>query len=229
MNIKINKEQFERLYEHKEEEYIFGSQLYGTAREGSDTDILVVYDSESVFIDSIPIRVLGLPNIHQFQYDDEENNRQYIFTDSIQFAKNMQSGDSTINAEIMMFMDETVQEDIHIFRTFKIIKAFIGFAKRDLRYKKKGYEAHVARGLYIADSLIHNTLPTLEGVREVMVESSNLPVTLYERIQKTLRQKVNKMYDDGEIPLYCIPKTDDDLLNLLLQSNNTKEFKYDNK
>lgn len=225
MNIKINKEQFERLYQHKEEEHIFGSRLYGTAREDSDTDIMVIYDSRYAF--GTPLTVYGLPNIHQFQYDDTENNKQYVFSDMIQFAKNMQSGDSTINAEIMMFMDETTKNDIPIFRTYKIIKAFLGFAKRDLKRKKKGYESHVMRGLYIVQTLIANQLPSIIQVKHWM----NDPLTPSQMVEweKNLRMKLNFEYNHNGLPLYCIPEVNDPLLQLLLNSNNTKEFKYNNK
>ena len=56
------------------EEYVFGSKLYGTDNENSDTDILVIYKCPIAWKKYINT----LPNFHMFQYDDCENNKQFI-------------------------------------------------------------------------------------------------------------------------------------------------------
>ena len=42
-----------------------------------------------------------------------------------------------------------------------------------------------------------------------------------------LRKILNNMLDKGEIDLYPNFSSDDDLIQLLLNANNIKEFKYD--
>lgn len=217
MNIKINKEQYLRLKEYIGLEFIFGSKMYGTDTSSSDTDILCFYtppESWLPFMDT-------LPNNHQFQYDDLESNTQYIFTTVDQFLRNQASGDSMINTEIILFTDMFETEDkVEICRTYKIIKALLGFAKRDLKHK--GRQFHVKRAVYLAEKLLNNELPSLSEVKSLQKEIYDINV----RIINVLRERLNKLYETDKIPLYYIPRVEDSLLQLLLDSNNIKEFKY---
>lgn len=45
--------------------------------------------------------------------------------------------------------------------------------------------------------------------------------------EQELRNKLNDMLNKGEIDLYPAFKEKDDLIQLLVSSNNIKEFKYD--
>ena len=76
MNIKITKEQHERLCTTDFEEFLFGSQLHGIANKNSDKDFIRVYKNKNLFKEGV---YSHLPNIHSFQYDDVENNTQYIW------------------------------------------------------------------------------------------------------------------------------------------------------
>lgn len=89
MNIKITKEQHERLSNQFFNEYIFGSQLHGIASEDSDEDYIRVYDFDDVFPLERYTLPYNLPNIHSFQYDDVENNKQYVWMSEEQFWRNL--------------------------------------------------------------------------------------------------------------------------------------------
>ena len=216
MNIKINKDQFNHLMTYSIEEYVFGSKLYGTDNENSDTDILVIYKCPIAWKKYINT----LPNFHMFQYDDCENNKQFIFTTEDQFVKNQQSGDAIVNSELILFSPNNSDEyKLERCRTYKVIKAFLGFAKRDANNKRY---FHANRCLYIASQLLDRKVPCLEDVK-YMHSLNNKPIM---SLINNFRDKANQLYDAGMLPLYYVPKVEDELLQILLDSNNIKEFKY---
>src|SRR5690349_1612107 len=123
MNIKITKEQHERLNTSRYIQYEFGSRLFGTNREDSDYDYMRVYDYDSVFGE----KYKGYPNIHSFQYDSAETNSQYIWVTQEQFYTNLMSGDGTIHSDILLFSKESEKigdQVLKMCRTFKIIRAY---------------------------------------------------------------------------------------------------------
>ena len=63
-----------------------GSGMYGLKTPESDTDILCIYLEGSLNLTSIT------QTHHQLQYNDEENNIDYIYTSLGQFVKNIISG-----------------------------------------------------------------------------------------------------------------------------------------
>lgn len=234
MNIKITEQEHLFLCENaKYIEYTVGSDLWGTRTDESDTDILRIYrrwwdDDDDVFLDIFP-------NIHPFQYDGE--NTDYLWTEQKQFMRNITSGDSTLNAEAFIFAKEFPADmdgdALDFVRTYKIIKNFLGVAKRDLkRYNpahpsrdsdKRGF--HAARGIYIAESLIRGVLPSLECVKELPAGlPSKSDMELYTA---SLRLLANEQHEKGSLPSYFVDETDDTLLTKMLAANNTKEFKYD--
>jgi len=224
MNIKITKNQADFISAHTKSSYIIGSHLYGTAKENSDTDHLIIYRSFHENSDSI------YPNYHQFQWDNIEDSRQYIFTSDRQFWKNLLSGDSSINADIILFYNEyNDDEKLNICRTYNIIKSFIGFAKRDIKnYKSnkgKNKLFHIERGLYCANKLLNSELPILEDFEFF----GNIDIKILEDNEKVLREECNKMFEQNELTIYpknplVIPHNELELK--LINSNNIKEFKY---
>ena len=214
MNIKIDNDAFIYLNHRVNEKYIFGSRMYGTASEDSDTDVLCIYTPPSAWLE-----INYYPNNHMFQYDDIGNNTQYIFTTIDQFWRNQTSGDSAINTEILLFTDMIADEDkLNYCRTYKVIKSFLGFAKRDMGDKNKNF--HVNRCLYIAEELINNRLPELEHIKTLKGSEVN------REKERELREKLNNMFNAGEIESYYIKPVRNELFKLLLNSNNIKEFKY---
>ena len=72
MNIIINKEERDYLEKSVLRRFTIGSQLYGTNNSESDTDILSIYETSELELMS------GLPNFHQFQWKDTENNIDWL-------------------------------------------------------------------------------------------------------------------------------------------------------
>lgn len=222
MNIKIKIEEHERLCSSDYDEYLFGSRLFGTHTSKSDYDYLRVYKYESVF----NTFDYYLPNIHSFQYDDKENNTQYLWMTKQQFWKNLYSGDGTMQSDVILFDDKFNDEEaIRLCRTYKIIRAYCGVAKRDLKLhsnRKKVF--HVERSLYIAQCLIDGELPRLENIKIFSQRFGN--VEELKRLEKKLRNIASKLYENKELHNYLVPNTNDELLNKMLKANNIREFKY---
>lgn len=223
MNIKITEQEAEFLFDRETTRHLIGSHLYGTATDKSDTDYLVCYDYE--FYSN-----KYYPNFHQFQLD--RDNIQFIFTSEYQFWKNLYSGDSTINADVVMFSDIfgiSDKDKLLVLRTYKIIKAFIGFAKRDLKQAKGNlyYKkfAHAQRGLYCAEKLLNNEIPKVK-------EWLNITTTIKELTEKEieLRRKCNELFEKKELTLYSIDTKlitpENSLEQKMIEANNIIEFKY---
>lgn len=136
-----------------------GSGMYGLKTSTSDTDILKIYLEGSLNLTSIT------SNHHQLQYNDTENNIDYIYTSVGQFVKNIISGDSTINYEVLQSSEFKKEfKDLYFFvnKLDKIntIKSYLGMAKRDIKMlkkepsNKKAY--HIQRGILFAESMLND-------------------------------------------------------------------------
>lgn len=225
MNIKINTAQARFILDgYALRTYTVGSHLYGVQGPASDVDYLVLYRSFHETAD------LHYPNYHQFQWDDTEHNAQYLFSSERQFWKNLYSGDSTINADVVLFAEGAYSEvqKLNITRTFNIIKAFLGFAKRDLKLLNKGKNKlfHINRGLYCAQCLLENRLPLLSafGFTETSTQ-------LLANREAELRARCNTLLETDELSLFPkvpVVKAGNELEALLIEANNTKEFRYFN-
>ena len=230
MNIKISKEQADFiLNQNNYKTYLIGSRLYGTNKIDSDYDFLIIYKNFHNEID------MFYPNYHQLQYDEIGDNKQLqlMFTSENQFYRNLFSGDATINADIVMFTNFNNYNDsekLNILRTFNIIKAYIGFAKRDIKYINKGKNKifHIERGLYCAEKLINNELPNLEDIKFIY-NNPNLDIKRLKQCEEDLRYRCNNLFENNELTLFPkLPIIDpkNDIEKLLIESNNIKEFKY---
>lgn len=233
MHIKITKEQHERLISSNcmITEFVYGSHLFDMVNENSDTDILRIYDPTKVFNNADLLLIDHLPNIHSFQYDDVENNTQILWLTNKQFWYGVATGDGIINIDICLFYKLSTIEEMF---TYNIIKAYLGVAKRDLKQHtkpKKLFHAH--KSLYIAQSLMSKEMPSKDNVRSIGMGEHPLSAEYLIDFEKQLRHRLNKMLDDGEIKHYFINinnslyQTNDDLLLLMVNANNVREFKYD--
>lgn len=226
MNLKITKEQHERLCSTHFNEYIFGSQLHGIASENSDEVFIRVYKFDDVFPLYRFTLSYMLPNIHSFQYDDVDNNKQYVWMTEEQFWRNLWSGDGNMVADVVLLSGKFYRA-LNFCRTYKVIKGFLGVGKRDLKLhgsvEKKRF--HVYRSFMMAEKLMDNILPTTQDI--IDLKGSILPSKeeLFEK-ERELRRRLNDMYNKCEVTSY--PKFDvkDDLLGMMYDSNNIKEFKY---
>lgn len=229
MNIKITKEHHEELSKIYQEEYIFGSQLHGIATKDSDKDYIRIYDLETLAKEAYKTCYIHLPNIHSFQYDDVENNTQYVYMTYEQFWRNLWSGDGNMVADVVLLSGEW-SEPMSICRTYNIIKGYLGMARRDLKLhgNKEKKRFHAFRSLMMAEKLINNQQPSIQDIRELKNRELPSKEILSEK-EKNLRGYLNEMLDNNDITRYPIAELPESntLLELMFTSNNTKEFKYD--
>lgn len=227
MNIKISKELHERLCELEYKEYLFGSQLHGIANDNSDYDYIRVISDD--FYNRFSSLARFLPNIHSFQFDDE--GVQYIWMTETQFFRGFFSGDGNNLADIVLLSGK-FENPLFLCRTYKIIKGYIGVAKRDLKLhgnsdKKK---FHALRSMYMAEKLMLNELPTVEGIQLLHKNYAGcyLPSlhALKDR-EQVLREGLNNLLSKGEIDMYPKFKEDNELVQIMVNANNIREFKYE--
>lgn len=225
MNIKITAEQHSELSLIPYKEYLFGSRLHGINSNDSDYDyIRVIEDS---FYDRFSTVAKFLPNIHSWQYDDKTNNSQYVWMTETQFYRNLFSGDGNMIADVVL-LSGNFENPLFICRTYKIIKGYLGVAKRDLKLHgnndKKRFHAY--RSLYMARFLIHNSLPTVKDIKNLKSKVTPSTEKLFE-MEKQYRKLLNSLLNEGVLELYPNFVEKDPLVKTMLIANNTKEFKYE--
>jgi len=224
MNIKINKEQHEYLCTLVYKEYLFGSRLHGIATADSDNDFIRVIDD--LFYESFDTKAKYLPNIHSWQFDDKENNTQYVWMTRRQFYHNLFSGDGNMIADVVLLSGE-FDDCMFLCHTYKIIKGYLGVAKRDLKIHgndpKKRF--HAFRSIYMAKCLMINELPTVDGIIDLKRQDLPLKEALYEQ-ENQLRLTLNDMLNNNLIDTYPVFEEQNQLIKLMISCNNIKEFKY---
>lgn len=227
MNIKITKEQHDYLSTLSFKEYLFGSQLHGIANKDSDFDyVRVISDDFYLFFTSL---AKYLPNIHSWQFDDVDT--QYVWMTETQFWRGFFSGDGNNLADIVLLSGE-FNDTLFLSKTYKICKAFIGVAKRDLKLhgnldKKK---FHALRSMYMAESLMDNHIPTVEGIQLLYANYGGCYLPSLEALkdkEQSLRERLNNMLNKGEIEMYPKFNEENKLVQIMMDCNNIKEFKYD--
>lgn len=226
MNVKITNQQHEYLCSLDYNKYLFGSQLHGIATKESDYDYIRVISDD--FYDNFTTLGRRLPNIHSWQYDGK-NNTQYVWMTEQQFYHNLFSGDGNMIADVVLLSGQ-FKNVMFLCRTYKIIKGYLGVAKRDLKLhgdnKKKRF--HAWRSLYMAGCLINNKLPTVSDIQKL----KSLPVpgtSLLFKKETERRVELNLLLDKGEIEMYPNFKEENSLVDTMLIANNTREFRYDKK
>lgn len=230
MNEKINKNNFDKLIDFELNRYIFGSRLHRSHNENSDYDYVIILD-DSLY-DKFNTKAKYLPNIHSYQFDDTENNTQYVLMTETQFYRNFFSGDGNMLADIVLLNKSHPDYKNRLFltRTYKIIKAYLGVAKRDLRLhrniKKKRF--HALRSLYMAEKLINNEYPCIREIKYMsdFREKTDINADELDKKQDSLRSTLNKMLDKNEITLYPGFEEKDEEIQIMVSCNNKKQFKY---
>jgi len=222
MNIKITRKQHTALCLLEFDEYLFGSQLHGLATNESDIDIIRVLKHD-IIIERCKTIGVYCPNIHTWQFDDTDSNHQYIWMTERQFYSNLLSGDGHILSDVVLLSGK-FDNAMFLCRTYKNIKGYLGLVKRDLRYydKNPSKQRHCIRGLYIAECLIENRLPNLSDIANLTtIDRTNITIKL-----ERLRTISNSMFESGQLTLYPTFIEDDDLISMVISSNNITEFQY---
>lgn len=162
MNIHIkNKELFEKLQSASLASGRFGSFLYKTNDEFSDSDIHYVYTT------SVPELNSFLKSHHHLQW--KENGVDHIFVNLHTFLSNLIKGDSAVLFELIhseSFKDTSlgfIYEMRNSFINYAIIRAYLGFARRDCQFyhRKQTHRdqlkalGHIHRGYFFAKSLMN--------------------------------------------------------------------------
>ena len=224
MNCKITKEQHSYLCTLPFKQYLFGSQLHGIANENSDYDYARIISDD--FYMSFTSLAKYLPNIHSFQYT-ESNKTQYVWMTESQFWRGFFSGDGNMLADIVILSGMFVNP-LHLAYTYKVIKGYIGLAKRDLRMHKHWDKKifHAVRSLYMAETLMKKELPTVGGIID-LYNQSRLSVEALSLKEKILRDELNTMLNNGNINLYPNFTEDNELVQIMANLNNIREFRYE--
>ena len=228
MNIKITQKQHLEFEQYGYKEYVFGSHLFKTTTEKSDIDYI------RVIPDAIynQFSTLGrfLPNFNTWQYDDIENNSQYVWMTETQFYTNLFSGDGHIISDVVLLSGQ-FENPLFLCRTYKIIKGYLGLVKRDLKYfdKNEKKRIHCIRGLYTAECLLDNRIPNIDYIGLITSVSDRLAeqdrLSIADKLDM-FRNRMNAMYEKNELTLYPVFEEGIDVLNMLVNSNNMKEFTY---
>lgn len=224
MNVKITKEQHDYLCTLPFKEYLFGSQLHGIANENSDFDYLRIISDD--FYLSFNSLAKYLPNIHSFQYTQGKE-IQYLWMTESQFWQGFFSGDGNLLADIVLLSGK-FENPMFLAYTYKVIKGYLGVTKRDLRLHKDWDKKifHSTRSLYMAEALIKKELPTIQNIKD-LYNSERLTVDVLNEKEKILREELNTMLQSGKIDLYPNFKEENELVQIIASSNNTREFRYE--
>jgi hypothetical protein len=119
-------------------------------------------------------------------------------------------------------------DPLFLCRTYKIIKAYLGVAKRDLKLhgnvEKKRF--HALRSLIMAEKLMENVLPDVGDI-QMLKFATHLPSKekLFE-MEKNTRERLNNLLNLGDLDMYPVFEEEDSLVKTMLQANNTREFRY---
>lgn len=193
-----------------------GSHLYGLNTDQSDTDILHIHAKSKTLDNSF------LWEHHQLQF--KAKNTDLVFTDLFIFIRNLLSGDSTINFEVLhsqelagsdlKFLSDNKQQ----FYNYNILKSYLGLAKRDLKqcfsesnnYLNNKKLSHAYRGIVSTEAILnHNYDNHLSNYQADFKIIKDLKFNNYHNGQELikdlevkanqLRDKINKMLEQKQL------------------------------
>jgi len=212
MNIHFTDETlFEQLMNSALVKVEMGSSLYGLNNAKSDKDILIIYARSENMRDSF------LWEHHQLQY--KKDGVDYIFTDLHNYIRNLLSGDSTINFEVLHTEEiknsllSFLYDNRREFYSYNMLKSYLGLAKRDFKYVKKGKDwdykkvSHIVRGYYSAkrvysgdysNSFCAEIFTLMKSLKDEEY-TGDIEVLLEEMKRKisSLRETINQELDSG--------------------------------
>ena len=223
-----DKELFETLKENSIVKVQIGSHLYGFQNAESDIDYLYIYPRPKKMQESF------LWEHHQLQY--KEDGVDHIFTDLHTFVRNILTGDSTINFEVLHELEDTplhaLFETKHLFYSYNVIKSYLGLARRDLRTShyeddKDGEGYYNIKRIHHAIRGYHSALMVSEGEytnkwrekhpelfrKALDVKNGGREVysdtyhSVYTEYTKDLRIKNNERLEKGLIPRMMNPRS----------------------
>lgn len=82
----------------------------------------------------------------------------------------------------------------------------------------------------MAESLMDNHIPTVEGIQLLYANYGGCYLPSLESLknkEQSLRQRLNNMLNKGEIEMYPKFNEANKLVQIMMDCNNVKEFKYE--
>jgi predicted nucleotidyltransferase len=153
----------------------------------------------------------------------KKNNKDYLFSSLHLFLRNLISGDSCINFEVLhtdsiknsslSFLHQNREE----FYNYNIAKAYLGFAKRDLKniihennfinYKKL---SHVVRSVTTCEAILNKNYDNhfshyqqeynlMKSLKDQKTNNAHDLIKLYEEKTTTLRNQINNLLENKKI------------------------------
>ncbi len=216
MNIIFNdQELFENLKNNALFSIEFGSKLYGINNEFSDTDLLyIIADQDNSLV----------WDNHQLQF--KEKDIDHIFVSLKTFIRNLLTGDSTVNYEIITTEEFkkselfSIFENTSFFNNYNLNKSYLGLAKRDIenaieeltKNNKINYKkiSHAYRGLVTAKLNLQHTysndfkqdLQSLDIIKKIKNQQISIDVEFLKKIHIEIeaeRQKLNQLFQNKKI------------------------------
>jgi hypothetical protein len=219
MNIHIKDTNlFEALKSASIDRFIVGSHLYGLNNKHSDIDYLYLY------VPSIEERNTFKASHHQLQY--KEDGVDHNFVNIFVFLQNLLNGDSPLNFELIHSTQlvgtplEYLYKNRRDFYNYKIIRAFNGFARRDIKElnkqstidDKRRKLKHAFRGNLFANCIIKGYDLDLEfkGVpdaKDYLIGYANFTPeeityeskALLNNIEHCRKEVIDKRFNDGTL------------------------------
>lgn len=213
-----------------------GSTMYGLETEDSDIDYLSIYVEPTFNRNSL------LWEHHQLQY--KFSNVDYNYTTLQTFIRNILTGDSTINFEVLFSKELKHSEDLKwlynyrfAFINYNIIKSYLGLAKRDLKMWRKSTKngvhttetnkklSHFFRGVTIA----HNCIKyTRERLNIDLLTHQDVTVLDKDIITFLMDVKTGVYSKDIEAINYAeiVMNSDREELNILLNEGQIEKFMH---
>ena len=213
MNIQItDKRLIENLQRSTFATFEFGAKLYGLDSESSDIDEVAIYAKPTFFHHSF------LWEHHTLQVATRTSDT--IYSTLQEFVRNLLTGDSLYNFEVIHSDAvknsrlDYLYENAHNFYNFTTIRAYLGFARRDLKHGlKDGKRLSHAVRCYHAAEMIFNERFYCNNLRDVDRNLYQLVHDLkfdkfsgsrkelleeYSHKVETLRQRVRQAFDNKD-------------------------------
>jgi len=217
----LDKKLLEKLKEMSFMRVRVGSHMYGMDTKDSDIDYLYLY-----------VKPKGLMNSfswehHQLQF--KEDGIDHNFTDLHSFIRNIMTGDSTINFEVLHSEEfknnpkvKFLYDNRKWFYSYNIIRSYLGLSRRDLKMctkvrpkvdginHKKLYHAcrgmraaeHLMKGAYenvVSDMLFSKYLREIKEGKILKCEARDL-IKVTDACIGSTRDELNKRFEAKEIP-----------------------------
>lgn len=223
---------------------VVGSHLYGTNvvsdEYTSDTDFLYIYaTSDSELKSFVQVN-------HQLQYKEDGIDHNFVSLHS--FIRNSLNGDSTINFEVIqsgILLNTPLSwlgEKNDFFKTYTIIRSYLGLSRRDIKhfgkyteeYEKRKKFGHIIRGYLYSKALIEHNFNfkllniELKELMNTIDYNSGKELKMFSGYITDLRELLTNKFNGGSLNLpQNIDVNNGILLDKLLNNYcNSVDFKY---